>query len=88
MLANYKETLQLVSSLLRSVDDIQAYCLKHRINYQIAINIKNIKTEKPYPNQLAKILKSFGYNVAIKKEIMFTFALENNKKVKEKKSTK
>ncbi len=82
MLANYKETLRLVSKHLGTIDDLQAYCKQHELNYQIAINVKNGKTDKPYPIQLEKILKSFGYKVSIKKVIMFTFSLKNSKSIK------
>lgn len=65
----YSEALEIASNFLKKEQNLKEFCSKHKIGYENTIQIKNMNTQKEFPNLVLKILIIFGTNYTI--ELMF-----------------
>jgi len=69
---NYDDCKNMVCSYLNQQKNLTEYCKTHNMNkveYNIAIQIKNKKDKKPYPKFVLKQLEILGFEV--KKEVLY-----------------
>ncbi|MHB8260125.1 MAG: hypothetical protein ACYDCN_13105 [Bacteroidia bacterium] len=78
---SYKEAIQFILKTLKArkiaeKTPLTQFCRDHDINYQMLLNIKN-NGKGQYPAVIAKVLKSLGYKITVRKEIQYKYIINS-----------
>jgi hypothetical protein len=68
----YQQAITIVRENLNSTRNLHKWAKSNNLNYKVALEIKNNRDKKVYPNYLQACLEAFGYEVThIEKNYIF-----------------